>query len=69
VEKTDAKDKASVYRAILTMEKSYLDVADQQRNLSPGMTVNAEIKIRQKRIIEFFFDSFRKYKSGALKER
>ena len=33
------------------------------------MTATGEIKIRKKRIIEFFLDPFRQYKSEALRER
>ncbi|WP_378950528.1 HlyD family type I secretion periplasmic adaptor subunit [Pelosinus sp. sgz500959] len=69
VERPDSKEKSQAYRVILTLDKSFINIIDQQRSLSPGMTVNAEIKIREKRIIEFFLDSFRKYKNEALKER
>ena len=33
------------------------------------MSVNAEIKIREKRIIDFFLDPFRRYTSESLRER
>ena len=46
-----------------------MEVAGRFVPLSPGMSATAEIKIRQKRIIEFFLDPFRKYKSEALRER
>ena len=46
-----------------------MQVAGRNVPLSPGMTATAEVKIRQKRIIEFFLDPFRKYKSEALRER
>lgn len=69
IEKADGKEKTTAYRALLSLDQNYISVADQQRALSPGMTVNAEIKIRQKRVIEFFLDTFRKYKNEALKER
>lgn len=39
------------------------------RKLAPGMHVSAEIKIKEKRIIDFFLDPFRKYTSEALRER
>jgi hemolysin D len=35
----------------------------------PGMAVTGEIKIRRKRIIEYFLDTFKKYTSEALRER
>ena len=33
------------------------------------MNVTAEIKIKKKKIIDFFLDPFRKYKDEALRER
>lgn len=47
------------------------EAADENSNifLSPGMHVTAEIKIKDKRIIDFFLDPFRQYTSEALRER
>ncbi len=44
-------------------------VSDNDIALSPGMDVAAEIKIKKKRIVDFFLDPFRKYKDEALRER
>jgi hypothetical protein len=33
------------------------------------MNVTAEIKIREKRILDFFLDPFRRYTSESLRER
>lgn len=63
------KDKDMKYRVVLRLNKGHIAVADRNAALSPGMSVTAEIKIRQKRIIEFFLDPFRKYQSEALRER
>lgn len=63
------KDKGRVYRVMLQLDKNYMTVGGKQVYLGPGMTANAEIKIRQKRIIEFFMDPFRRYQSEALRER
>lgn len=57
------------YRLILTLEKSRMLVNSDKVALTPGMAVTAEIKIKQKRIIEFFLDPFRKYQNEALRER
>lgn len=58
------KDKDGKYRLTLSLDddKSGID-------LSPGMNVTAEIKIKKKRIIDFFLDPFRQYKNEALRER
>ncbi|NMC31910.1 MAG: HlyD family type I secretion periplasmic adaptor subunit [Veillonellaceae bacterium] len=66
---TEDKAKGLVYRMVLRLERQDVDVSGQNAPLSPGMSATAEIKIRQKRIIEFFLDPFRKYKSEALRER
>ena len=63
------KDKGRVYRVTLQMDRDYLVVGDKKVYLGPGMTVSAEIKTREKRIIEFFLDPFRKYQSEGLRER
>ncbi len=57
------------YRLLLKMEKDFLDVNGTDTTLTPGMRVDAEIKIKEKRIIDFFLDPFRKYTSEALRER
>ncbi len=49
--------------------KNSIDVMGEEVPLSVGMSLNAEIKIKEKRIIDFFLDPFRKYTSEALRER
>jgi hemolysin D len=68
---SDEKDKEKdlKYRVVLHLDKDRVLVSDKDVLLSPGMSVAAEIKIREKRIIEFFLDPFRKYQSEALRER
>jgi len=63
------KEKGRVYRVMLNLNKKQIQVGDKQVFFGPGMTASAEIKIRQKRIIEFFLDPFRRYQSEALRER
>ncbi len=67
--KQSEKDNDLKYRVLLTLDKELVDVGQQESQLFPGMSLSAEIKIRQKRIIEFFLDPFRKYTSEALRER
>ena len=57
------------YRVALKLTKESMQVNSSEVLLSPGMAVTAEIKIKQKRIIDFFLDPFRRYKSEALRER
>ena len=64
------KDKGLVYRAILRTDQDHFEMANmRQVYLTPGMAVTAEIKTRQKRIIEYFMDPFLKYRSEGLRER
>ena len=58
------KEKYQKYRLTLGLEND-----DSGIDLTPGMNVSAEIKIKKKKIIDFFLDPFRKYKDEALRER
>lgn len=63
------KEKGRVYRVLMSIDKNSFNVNNREVALTPGMTASGEIKIRQKRIIEFFLDPFRQYQSEALRER
>ena len=64
------KDKGLIYRVLLRTNIDYFALANNRTvKLRPGMAVTAEIKTRQKRIIEYFMDPFIKYKSEGLRER
>jgi len=63
------KEKGRVYRVLLNLDKKPFLVNALEVPLAPGMTATGEIKIRQKKIIEFFLDPFRRYQSEALRER
>lgn len=49
--------------------KKTVDVFGEEVPLAVGMNVSAEIKIKEKRIVDFFLDPFRRYTSEALRER
>ncbi len=66
---TEDKDKGRVYRVLLKLKQAWVEVNGKEVALTSGMTASGEIKIRQKRVIEFFLDPFRQYKSEALRER
>ena len=64
------KERGLVYRAVLKTNQDYFSLAnDKKVNITPGMAATAEIKTRQKRIIEYFMDPFIKYRSEGLRER
>lgn len=63
------KERNMKYRVVLKLDQDKVLVSNQDVALSPGMATMAEIKIRQKRIVEFFLDPFRQYQSEGLRER
>ncbi|KYZ77504.1 hypothetical protein AXX12_05195 [Anaerosporomusa subterranea] len=64
------KEKGLVYRAVLQTSQDHFALANGRKvYLTPGMAVTAEVKTRQKRIIEYFMDPFIKYRSEGLRER
>ena len=42
-----------VYAAYVALDRSFVDVGDKSVPLSPGMTVTVEVKVGQRRLIEF----------------
>lgn len=67
--KEDKENKTLLYRIALRLKKDKILVNDTFIPISPGMSATAEIKIKQKRIIEFFLDPFKRYQNEALRER
>lgn len=63
---SDSKDKETYQKYRLTL---CLADDDSGIELTPGMNVSAEIKIKKKKIVDFFLDPFRKYQDEALRER
>ena len=58
------------YRLVLKKEdEGSTGIFSKETPISPGMNVTAEVKIKQKRIIDFFLDPFRRYTSESLRER
>jgi hemolysin D len=68
-EAVDDPHRGLIYRVLLSSERDYFMVENRKISLIPGMAVTAEIKTRQKRIIEYFLDPFRTYVSEGLRER
>ena len=55
--------------ALMKIVDENINVFGSKPELTPGMEVTAEIKIKEKRIIDFFLEPFRKNTSEALRER
>jgi hemolysin D len=69
---TEAKEdekRGLIYQAFLETSRDHYVVEGRRVQLIPGMAVTGEIKIREKRIIEYFLDTFKQYVNEALRER
>ncbi|MBR1728014.1 MAG: HlyD family type I secretion periplasmic adaptor subunit [Selenomonadaceae bacterium] len=69
VENPQDVEKHGKFKLLLNPVKNEVNIEGQEANLAVGMGVTAEIKIKEKRIIDFFLDPFRKYTHEALRER
>ena len=60
---------AFVFPVTLTLDKRTLDVYGRPTALAPGMTVTAEIKTDQRRVIDYLLSPLARVSSEALRER
>ena len=67
--KEDKEKGTLLYRIALRLKQDKVLVDHSYIPVSTGMAAVAEIKIKQKRIIEFFLDPFKRYQDEALRER
>ena len=58
-----------VFRALITLDQDRIKVKNKWVALVPGMTVQAEIKTGERRLIEYFLSPFKQYQQEALRER
>lgn len=58
-----------VYTMHLKMHKSTIRVEAKDVKLIPGMAVTAEVKITQRRVIEYFLSPLLRYKQESIRER
>jgi HlyD family secretion protein len=54
------------YDLDIAIEHPYIQVGNKQIYLTPGQTANAEVIIRQRRIIDFILDPFKKLNKNGL---
>ncbi|OGT88686.1 MAG: hypothetical protein A2286_08720 [Gammaproteobacteria bacterium RIFOXYA12_FULL_61_12] len=58
-----------VYKARIALERTHIDIEGKKVELSPGMTVTAEIKTGERRIIEYFLSPLLKGLDESVRER
>lgn len=51
----------------VSLEQPYIQTANQRIVLTPGQAATAEVIVRQRRVIDFFLDPFKKLQEGGLK--
>ncbi|MDZ8054835.1 MAG: HlyD family efflux transporter periplasmic adaptor subunit [Aulosira sp. ZfuVER01] len=54
------------YELEISLEKQYIQNGEKRIALTAGQTANAEVIIRQRRVIDFVLDPFRKLQKGGL---
>ena len=54
------------YQLEIALNKQFIENNKKKINLTPGQTATAEIVVRQRRVIDFILDPFKKLQKGAL---
>jgi hemolysin D len=65
----DDEKKGLIYSTKIMLDKSTIDVEGKNMLLSPGMSVNVEIKTGDRRIIEYVLSPLMRHKRESLNER
>ncbi|MBW4645362.1 MAG: HlyD family secretion protein [Goleter apudmare HA4340-LM2] len=50
----------------ISLDQAYMQAGSNRINLAPGQTATAEVIIRQRRVIDFILDPFKKLQKGGL---
>lgn len=54
------------YELDITLDQPYMEAGNKRITLTPGQTATAEVIIRQRRVIDFILDPFKKLQKGGL---
>jgi HlyD family secretion protein len=60
------KGKIETFELEITLDKPYIQTANKRITLTPGQTATAEVIVRQRRLIDFILDPFKKLQKGGL---
>lgn len=58
-----------IFPARVILARATIQVENKTVNLSPGMAVTVEVKIAQRRVVEYFLSPLMQYKDESLRER
>src|SRR5947207_11815294 len=67
--KSAGDDQGPVYAARISLDRTQIQIEDKLVNLAPGMSVTAEIRTGERRIISYLLSPLRKYRQDSLRER
>jgi len=62
----NSPNRIETYELDIALENPYIQVGDKQIALTPGQTASAEVIIRQRRVIDFILDPFKKLQKNGL---
>jgi hemolysin D len=58
--------KVETFELEIAVDKPYIQASNKQVSLTPGQSATAEVIIRQRRVIDFLLDPFKKLQKGGL---
>jgi hemolysin D len=61
-----ADEQGEFFELDITVDQAYLATASEKINITPGQTATAEIVVRQRRLIDYFLEPFKKLKKGGV---
>lgn len=60
------KGKLEAFELEIALDQTYIQNQNKRIALAPGQTATAEVVVRQRRVIDFFLDPFKKLQKGGL---
>ena len=61
-----ADERGEFFELEISVDRAYLATTNQQIAITPGQTATAEVVVRQRRLIDYFLEPFKKLKQGGL---
>jgi hemolysin D len=61
-----AAEQSEFFELDITVDQAYLATAREKISITPGQTATAEIVVRQRRLIDYFLEPFKKLKKGGV---
>ncbi|RZJ29364.1 MAG: HlyD family type I secretion periplasmic adaptor subunit, partial [Chryseobacterium sp.] len=61
--------RGAIFPALVSLEKTHVQVDEKHIRLAPGMNVTAEIKTGHRRVIDYFLSPITQFQKESLRER